>query len=289
MAAAETSARFALPRAPRFVRDAAILIALAISVALAGESPWLKRDKQPIEPTKPQPKKELQIRVVKLEKPKPLPAPKPPPQPPPQQQAQQQPKPPPPQKAPPPAQKREQPKVAHERAPAPRAVERNEPKPVQAVIAADSNAVGGVPMRVLVPRDPGELAAHLRNSGGCLVVSRLSGDSAEVLSVLGVQGHRAVETQGPPCDGVPRLLRDASLNAALGDPLGRVQANLPASEQHGELVLQVLLAARLNSEAQQALRARFGAVPLEAMAQAAAAQGYELRCFAEPAGALRCE
>ena len=140
-------------------------------------------------------------------------------------------------------------------------------------------------MRVLVPRSPGELAAHLRSSGGCMVVSRLVGGSAEVLSVLSVQGGVAVEQSGPPCDGVPRLLHDASLNAALGDPLGRARAASPGDD----LVLQVLLSPRLHETARGSLLARFGSVSDEEMGRRAAETGYELTCFAEPSGALRCE
>jgi hypothetical protein len=140
-------------------------------------------------------------------------------------------------------------------------------------------------MRVLVPRSPGELGAHLRNSGGCLVVSRLEGGTAEVLSVLSLDGQQVVEASGPPCAGVPRLLRDPALNAALGDPLGRARAASPGDE----VVLQVLLSPGLPGIAQSALRARFGAVPEEEMGRLAAESGYELTCFAEPEGALRCE
>jgi hypothetical protein len=152
-------------------------------------------------------------------------------------------------------------------------------------IAADSTAMHGVRMRVLVPRSPGELAAHLRTSGACLVVSRLSGGSAEVLSVLAIDGQRAVELPGPPCAGVPRLLRDPALNAALGDPLGRARAQSPGDE----LVLQILLSPGLHETAQAALRARFGAIGEDEMGRRAAESGYELTCFAEPAGPLRCE
>ena len=59
------------------------------------------------------------------------------------------------------------------------------------------------------------------------------GGGAEVLSVLGVDGSRAVELPGPPCDGVPRLMRDGALNAALGDPLGRARAGAGAGVRTG--------------------------------------------------------
>jgi hypothetical protein len=159
----------------------------------------------------------------------------------------------------------------------------------RARIAVDAQAVQGIRLRVLVPRTPGELAAHLRNSGGCMVVSRLSGGTAEVLSVLGVDGERAIELPGAPCAGVPRLLRDAGLNAALGDPVGRARASLPRAERGDELALQVLLNPGLHEVAQYALRARFGPMPEEQMARRAAETGYELTCFAEPTGSLRCQ
>ena len=122
-----------------------------------------------------------------------------------------------------------------------------------------------------------------------MVVSRLHEGSAEVLSVLGLEGARAVEVPGAPCPGVPRLLRDAGLNAALGDPHGQARASLPPAERGEELGLQVLLAPRLVEVAQSALRARFGPIPEEQMARQAAESGYELTCFAEPAGSLRCQ
>jgi hypothetical protein len=152
-------------------------------------------------------------------------------------------------------------------------------------IAADSTAVQGVRLRVLVPRGPRDLAAHLRNSGGCLVVSRLSGEGAEVVSTLLLEGTRAVELSSPPCGGVPRLLRDASLNDAIGDPLGRARTAMPGED----LVLQVLLTPRLHAEAQAALRAHFGPVSEEEMSRRAAEAGYELTCFAEPSGQIRCQ
>src|SRR5262249_6773333 len=149
----------------------------------------------------PEPKKqERRIRVVQLPKP-----------PPPKVEAARVPTPAPP--AP-------QPLQPARPEPAPAA----QPAAALARIAADSTAMHGVRMRVLVPRSPAELAAHLRNSGACLVVSRLQGGGAEVLSVLGLEGQRVVELPGPPCAGVPRLLRDPALNAALGDPLGRARA-----------------------------------------------------------------
>lgn len=144
-------------------------------------------------------------------------------------------------------------------------------------------------MRILVPRTPADLAAHLRNSGGCMVVSRLTPEGAEVVSVLAVQGGVAVEQTGPPCNGVPRLLRDVHMNAMLGDPIARARASLAADERSADLVLQILLTPQLHSAAQTALRARFGVVSEEEMGRQAAASGYELTCFAETSGFVRCQ
>jgi hypothetical protein len=156
-------------------------------------------------------------------------------------------------------------------------------------LEVDAQAVQGIRLRVLVPRTPRDLAAHLRNSGGCMVVSRLTGGSAEVISVLDVDSGRAVEVPGPPCTGVPRLLRDGGLNAALGDPVGHARAALPPAERTDDLGLQVLLTPGLNTVAQSTLLARFGPIPLDQMARRAADTGYELTCFAEPSGLLRCQ
>jgi hypothetical protein len=54
------------------------------------------------------------------------------------------------------------------------------------------------------------------------------------------------------------------------------------------VALQVLLTPGLHQVAQYALRARFGPIPEEQMARRAAETGYELTCFAEPTGSLRC-
>ena len=247
---------------PRLGR-AVLLQALAIAAGVLASGFARTRDAPgPVPPRPDPPKQERRIRVVHIKPPPP--APKTP-----------SPAPAPPQSAPPPT------AAAPSRPPSPA---RPSPPPL-ARIAADSTAVHGVRLRVLVPRSAGELAAHLRNSGGCLVVSRLTGGSAEVVSVLGVEGSRTVELQGPPCGGVPRLVRDAALNDALGDPLGRARAALPGDD----LVLQVLLTPVLQQAAQSALRARFGPVSEEEMGRQAAEQGYQLTCFAEPAGAVRCE
>src|SRR3954470_16811787 len=248
------------PAPPRLARAVCLQTLALAGLLLVSALPWRGAGKAAARPAEVK-KQERQIRIVRL--------PKPPPPPPPSasQPPRVQPAPP---RATPPAQ------VASARPPSPAPLAR---------IAADSTAVQGVRMRVLVPRSPGELAAHLRNSGGCLVVSRLAGGAAEVLSVLSLDGRQAVETSGPPCAGVPRLLRDPALNAALGDPLGRARAASPGDD----LVLQVLLSPALHQVAQSALRARFGAVPEREMGRLAAESGYELTCFAEPEGPLRCD
>jgi len=247
---------------PRLVRAVCLQLLALTGAALILSLPWPRgRKAAPAPETEVKPR-ERKIRIVQL--PKPPPAPKTEPAPAKPVAAPQRP-------APAPAQS------TARQAPA-------APAPL-ARIAADSTAMHGVRMRVLVPRSPAELAAHLRNSGACLEVSRLSGSGAEVLSVLALDGQRVVEMSGPPCPGVPRLLRDAALNEALGDPLGRARLQSPG----GELVLQVLLSPRLPEIAQAALRARFGPVSEEEMGRRAAESGYELTCFAEPSGPLRCE
>ncbi len=138
----------------------------------------------------------------------------------------------------------------------------------------------------MIPSDPRAIEAHLSRSGGCLVVSRLRGEEAEPLATFTVQGGRAVPTEGPPCGGVPRLLSGDSLNEALGDPIGHAAR---ASGETGPLVLQIVLSSSLHGAAQVALAARFGSLPQNQMAQAAAGAGYELRCYAEPSGEVRCQ
>lgn len=250
---------------PRLGRSVLIQVLVLAGAALAHELPWSHKAAPTQPPPEPPHKEERRIRVVRIERPQPPPPPK--------------------AVAPAPASEKQPQKPAPARpvqpAPAPKKVD----PPAPTRIAADSTAIHGVRMRVLVPRRADELAAHLRNSGGCLVVSRLTGGSAEVVSVLGIDGMRAVERPGPPCNGVPRLLREGSLNDALGDPLGRARA----ANAGEDLVLQVLLSDHLHDAAQAALRARFGAVSEQEMGRRAAETGYELTCFAEPLGSIRCQ
>lgn len=303
------------PAPPRLWRAvAAQLLALGAIAALA-DLPWPSREPQKAEPPPRAQPVERRVRIIRIAKPHVQP--KKPPEPrarssPPQpvQRAQapaqqppalQPPAPQPPAPQPTARSDRLEPRKAQAAArPQPQRSQAQKPSSVaptsatppserpRAQIAADATAVHGVRLRVLVPRSAAELASHLRLSGGCLVVSRLLGGGAEVLSALALDGSRAVASQGPPCDGVPRLLRDASLNDELGDPVGRVRDGLPAAERNGELVLQVLLSPELTAQAQSALLARFGPVSQEEMGRRAAEAGYELACFAEPSGGLRC-
>jgi len=243
---------------PRLFRAVCLQMLVLTGVALLSALPGIPSKKSaPVPEPEPKKREERRIRIVQLPKPPPLPKTEPAKVPPPPQAA-------PAQAQPAPAREAARPATA---SPAPT------PAPALARIAADSTAMSGVRMRVLVPRSPAEL------------VSRLVGDGAEVLSVLGLDGSRAVQTSGPPCSGVPRLLRDPALNAALGDPLGRARAQSPGDE----IVFQIILSPRLHDTAQAALRARFGAIGEEEMGRRAAESGYELTCFAEPAGPLRCE
>jgi hypothetical protein len=254
---------------PRLVRAVCLQMLVLTGIAIVSALPGLRAPK-PVPVREPEPKKEeRRIRVVQLPKPTPPPPPKSEPAPAPASPPTPSPR-----------------KLAKAQPPSARpAPETPAAPPALARIAADSTAMHGVRMRVLVPRSPAELAAHLRNSGACLVVSRLTGGGAEVLSVLALDGQRVVEMAGPPCSGVPRLLRDPALNAALGDPVGRARAQSPGDE----IALQIILSPLLPGTAQAALRARFGAVSDEEMGRRAAESGYELTCFAEPAGSLRCD
>jgi hypothetical protein len=265
------SQRLAEP--PRLLRSVAVLAVSLCAIAVLAGLPWLSRQRahepQPV-PKPVQPEKERRIRVVRIPKPQPVrtEAPKPAATPPPKQPPRAAPRPPPPRPAP------QQMQAAEPKAP---------PHPI-AQVAPDVKAVRGVTLHIFVPSSPDELADHLRNSGGCLVVSRLSGDDAGVLKVFGIQGSRAVETSESPCSGIPRKL-NASLNAALGDPLGRVRAEMGG----GDLALQVYLSPVLHQRAEYALVARFGAVSQEEMAQRAAESGYELSCRAEASGTVSCQ
>jgi hypothetical protein len=306
---------------PRLGRAVLLQLIGLVALAILSELPWLHRDvvKPPPPAPKVEEKPERRVRVIVLPKPPPpapksAPSPKPPepkqavaaikppptpPAPTPPAPTPPAPKPPEPQArvepprptpapapAPPPA-PRPQPIAAQPPAPPPPAPRREappSPKPAPMRIAIDSTSVHGVRLRVLVPRSPEELANHLRNSGGCLVVSSIAPDGAEPLSVLQLSGGRAVEVDAPPCGGVPRRL-DAAMNAALGDPIGKVRAQHP----EGVLALQAILTPRLTSSASAALAARFGAGTEAEVAQRASEANYELTCFAEPDGPVRCE
>ncbi|MFL5420178.1 MAG: hypothetical protein ACJ79Y_05370 [Myxococcales bacterium] len=282
--------RLRVAEPPRLLRSVSIQAAGLCAAALLASVPWISRHapKEPAPAPKPvEPKKEQRIRVIRIPRPEVVrtetprpqpPAPKPPP---PKEPQRAEPKPPLPN--PPPkvmqAAARPEPKVIQ-------AAARPEPAPPRPIaqVAPDVKAVKGVPLHIYVPSSPEELAAHLRHSGGCLVVSNLSGDDQGVLKVFGIEGSRAVEVSEMPCSGAPRRL-SPTLNAALGDPVGRVRAELG----HGDLALQVYLSPDLYDRAQTALVARFGPVSQEEMAQKASDAGYELSCFADPNGPVRCQ
>ena len=307
---------------PRLGRAVLLQLIALVAIAILSDLPWLHHDivKPPSTAPKAEEKPERRVRVIVLPKPPPptpkvAPAPKPPegkqaaaaikpppaptptsptptppaPKPPEPQARIEPPAPAPrPAPAPQPAPRREpiaeQPPAPSPPAPAPRREEAPHPKPAPMRIAIDSTSVHGVRLRVLVPRSPEELANHLRNSGGCLVVSSIAADGAEPLSVLQLSGGRAVEVDAPPCGGVPRRL-DAAMNAALGDPIGKVRAQHP----EGVLALQAILSPRLTSSASAALAARFGAGTEAEIARRASEANYELTCYAEPDGPVRCE
>jgi hypothetical protein len=262
---------------PRLVRAVCLQLLALTAIGLFSDLRFRRAPASVEPPTPPKPRHEQRIRVVQIPK---VEVPKPPP-------AAAKP-------ATPNANANPKPAVQPIRKPAAQATLTPKPQPgpkaePATLIPSDSTSIRGVPLRVLVPRTPDALAAHLRNSGGCLVVSRLASDGAEVLSVLRLDSGRAVEQPGPPCDGVPRLLRDASLNGLLGDPVGRARAELAPDQRGSELVLQVLLTPRLHGAAQAALRARFGDVSEQEMGRQAAESGYQLTCFAEPSGPVRCQ
>ncbi|MFL5408734.1 MAG: hypothetical protein ACJ79O_23185 [Myxococcales bacterium] len=271
--------RLRVAEPPRLLRSVSIQAAGLCAAALLASVPWISRHapKEPAPAPKPvEPKKEQRIRVIRIPRPEVVRTETPRPQPP-------APKPPPP----------KEPQRAEPKPPLPnpppkvmQAAARPEPAPPRPIaqVAPDVKAVKGVPLHIYVPSSPEELAAHLRHSGGCLVVSNLSGDDQGVLKVFGIEGSRAVEVSEMPCSGAPRRL-SPTLNAALGDPVGRVRAELG----HGDLALQVYLSPDLYDRAQTALVARFGPVSQEEMAQKASDAGYELSCFADPNGPVRCQ
>src|SRR4051812_998068 len=265
------SLRLAEP--PRLLRSVAILAAALCALALIAGLPWLSRARVPEPPPLPkpvQPEKERRIRVVRIPKPVRMETPPPRPAPPPKEPPRAAPRPPSPRPAP-----QQMQAVARPPEPAPRAI---------AEVAPDLKAVKGVPIKIFVPSSPVELAAHLRNSGGCIVVSRLTGEDSGVLKVFAIEGSRAVELSDPPCSGTPRRLNDA-MNVALGDPLGRMRAAYGA----GDLILQAYLSPTLPDRAQAALVARFGYASPEEMAQRAAESGYALTCVADFDGGVRCQ
>ena len=283
--------RLRVAEPPRLLRSVAIQAGALCAVAILAGIPSVSRHapKEPEPAPKPvQQHKEQRIRVIRIPRPEPVraEAPKPPP---PKEPQGAMPKPPPPPRMPPPprtppkemqAGARPEPAPAAPQKPAPPAP--RERQPVQ--IAPDVTSVQGVRIRTYVPASPVELAAHLRNTGGCLVVANLGPEGGDFVTSLEIDGSRAVETSDPLCSGAPKTLVDPALNARLGDPLGRVRAEYGP----GNYVLQAILTPRLYDRAHAALEARFGSVSEEEMGRRAAASGYELKCYAEENGP-RCE
>jgi hypothetical protein len=230
-----------------------------------------------------EPKKEQRIRVIRLPRPEvvrtetPRPPPPAPKAPPPKEPQRVAPKPPPPTLPPKAMQAAARPE------PAPPRPEPAPPRqPVQ--IAPDLTSVKGVRVVTYVKDVPAQLAAHLRNSGGCLVVGSVGPEGTEFVTSLEIDGDRAVESSAPMCSGAPKTL-SPTINAALGDPLGRVRAEYGPGNYH----LQAILNPSLYDRAHAALAARFGPVSEEEMGRQAEETGYQVRCYAEPGGLIRCE
>jgi hypothetical protein len=277
--------RLRVAEPPRLLRSVAIEAGALCAVAILAGVPWVSRHaaKAPDPAPKPvQQHKEQRIRVIRIPRPEPvrMETPKPPPRPKEPQRAT--PNPPPPRVAPPPPRMAPPKEMQAAARPQPAPVARPARQPVQ--IAPDVTAVQGVRIRTYVPASPVELAAHLRNTGGCLVVANLGPEGGDFVTSLEIEGSRAVETSDPLCSGAPKTLVDPALNARLGDPLGRVRAEYGP----GNYVLEAILTPRLYDRAHAALVARFGPVSEEEMGRRAAESGYELKCYAEEDGP-RCE
>jgi hypothetical protein len=251
------------------------------AIAVVAGVPWISRraPKEPVPAPKPEPKKEQRIRVIRIPRPEPAraEAPKPPP-----------PKPQPPKEpqraAPKPLPAKLPPKVmqAAARPPEPAPIPAPERHPMQ--IAPDVTSVKGVRIVTYVRDSPAQLAAHLHNSGGCLVVGNVGPEGTDFVTSLEIEGNRAVESSAPMCSGAPKTL-SPTINAALGDPLGRVRAEYGP----GNYQLQAILTPELYDRAHAALAARFGTLSEEEMGRQAEQTGYQVRCYAEPTGLIRCE
>ena len=276
--------------APRFGRALIVQLGvlLAIGVAFAIVNALDERKEPIVEKKVEPPKEEERVVIVKVEKidPPKIDPPKPREElavktPPPREQPKhepprEQPKHEPPREQPKPQPPREQPQPQRE-APSVRPA----PSPVVAEIAD----VGGVPLRVLVPSSPDELEHYLRRSASCLLVSRMAGDRAEVIAAYELTGGRAQPSARPPCQGVPRVIRDRALIAALGDPIALTRAQYAAG---GELIMQIVLPPALLAQADRAARRRLGDAPDKELARRAAAASYEIRCYAKTDGTLAC-
>src|SRR5438552_9547916 len=144
---------------PRLARAVSLQALAVAGAALIAARPWPRRERAPAPPPEPK-KEERRIRVVQLPRPPPAPRLET-------------------------AQPRPQPPAAKPLTAPPRAA--SAPAPAQAPplarIAADSTAMHGVRMRVLVPRNPAEPAAHLRNAAARLVVPLLDAAAAAYVSL----------------------------------------------------------------------------------------------------------
>src|SRR5205823_11154017 len=128
---------------PRLWRSVSLQALALAAVAVAAGLPPARHDARP-EPKPPEPPKQemRRIRVVQLPRPPPL-----------RSEAR-----------PPPRAGQAQAAPPAPRAPAP-APQKTSPER-RTRIAVDPQAMQGIRLHVLVPRNPGDLAAHLTNSGG---------------------------------------------------------------------------------------------------------------------------
>ncbi len=296
---------------PRYLRWIAGQVAVVVGVGflMGGAEPELLPEEVPesVEETPPPVEEEILARVefLKPEKPKPLqadraPAPKPAPQPAPASEPAPQPAPPPeptqpePPLQPEPTPQPARPEPAPQPAPAPPAptpVSMPAPAPAPSPLAtttAEQEDYDGVPLRVFVPSNPVELEKHLRGAGGCLAVSHLTHNRAEVMAYATLRNGRAQLSDGAACTGIPRKL-DATANQRLGDPVGQVRQRLGGDGLRSNLALQVLLSPKLGTSAELALNRHFGSASDEQRAREAHRTGYALKCYAQAIGTFSCQ
>src|SRR5438309_1682393 len=117
-------------------------------------------------------------------------------------------------------------------------------------------------------------------------VAALAGDRCSASCRAEEGGEKDPHRAAAPAAG-----RSPAAATGRGEP-GRPASPLSparAASPGDEVVLQIILSPGLHETARSALLARFGAISDEEMGRRAAESGYELTCFAEPAGALRCQ